>query len=265
MRGRLPGTLSCHIHGGDDEVLFEDIKNGDLSGWAHKKGARKVRKSAEQAFFDGLDWIWIDTLCIDKSSSAELSEAINSMFKWYNCSALCYAYLFDVRGKKGSSIKGCRWLSRGWTLQELIAPESVHFYDEHWRFIGTRNDLAGEIESITGIDHVLLYNYDDENEGKSDSSFRPTPSRPKTAVQDILASLSVASRMFWASSRQTTRSEDAAYCLMGLFNVNMPLLYGEGKKSFARLQDEIIKVSTDTSILAFTASTRRLRSVLVSD
>ncbi|KAK7988524.1 hypothetical protein PG989_008839 [Apiospora arundinis] len=213
----------------EDEVLFDDIKNWASSGWEHKQGGQKVRKSAEQALSDDLKYIWIDTLCIDKSSSAELSEAINSMFNWYQGSAVCYAYLFDIDSAGGGGIENCKWLSRGWTLQELIAPPA-HPDDV---------DVDG---------------------GRSDWN-----SRPIAAVHELLASVSVASRMFWASKRQTTRCEDAAYCLMGLFNVNMPLLYGEGRKAFVRLQEEIIKISTDTSILAFADLRPEFSGVLASE
>ncbi|KAK6842694.1 HET-domain-containing protein [Apiospora arundinis] len=239
----------------EDEVLFDDIKNWASSGWAHKQGAQKVRKSAEQALSDDLKYIWIDTLCIDKSSSAELSEAINSMFNWYQGSAVCYAYLFDIDSAEGGGIENCKWLSRGWTLQELIAPERVRFFDMHWHFMGTRNTLAGHLD----------YEDADPDDVDVDGGRPDWNSRPIAAVHDLLASVSVASRMFWASRRQTTRCEDAAYCLMGLFNVNMPLLYGEGKKAFVRLQEEIIKVSTDTSILAFANSMGDLSGVLAPE
>lgn len=195
-----------------------------------------MRQSAEVARSHSYNYIWIDTLCIDKSSSAELSEAINSMFKWYARSGVCYAYLFDVAGDERSNIRGCKWLTRGWTLQELIAPSDIVFFNRRWRSIGNRYGLAEELESTTGIDYLLLRSF----------------GRTEMSAQSILASISVASRLFWASKRRTTRAEDAAYCLMGLYNVNMPLLYGEGEKAFARLQEEIIKVTTDTSILALT-------------
>ncbi|KAK8083534.1 HET-domain-containing protein [Apiospora saccharicola] len=252
-------------HTWEKEITFGDIKNWASSGWLEKQGAQKVRQSAEQARLDNLQYIWIDTLCIDKSSSAELSEAINSMFKWYECSAVCYAYLFDITGEKGSSIRGCKWLSRGWTLQKLIAPARVRFYNMHWYYIGTRNSLAEDLQSITGIDYVLLHNFEDEDDIDPRCLLDPMASRPETKIQDILASISIASRMFWASGRQTTRSEEAAYCLMGLFSVNIPLLYGEGGKAFARLQEEIIKVTTDTSILVFADMCRSPTNVLAPE
>ena len=164
----------------------------------------------------------LHSCCIDKKSSAELSEAINSMYRWYNHAAVCYAFLADVCWTDDVAeievqLKSSRWFTRGWTLQELIAPQTVIFFSTEWRPLGTKARLTPALSSITGIDPDYL-------EGK-----------------DIkLASIS--KRMFWASSRKTTRTEDIAYCLLGIFDINMPLLYGEGKRAFRRLQEEILKV-----------------------
>jgi len=175
--------------------------------------------------------------CIDKTSSAELSEAINSMFRWYKRAVICYAYLSDVELGGGvdmhpsypgvpSKFAQSRWFSRGWTLQELIAPKEVVFYSRDWGIIGSRERLCLALEEITGIKRDLL------NTG--DVKFA-----------------SVADRMTWAAKRTTTRVEDVAYCLLGIFDVNMPLLYGEGQKAFTRLQEEILRTSTDQSIFAW--------------
>ena len=174
-----------------------------------------------------------DRCCIDKTSSAELSEAINSMYLWYQEAALCYAYLPDVPSNDPSTLSSqlaeSKWFTRGWTLQELLAPSTVYFYGEQWVELGTKASLHKTISRITGIpDRVLL--------------------------MDPLAKISVAMRMSWASKRRTTRLEDMAYCLMGIFRVNMPTLYGEGEKAFARLQQEIIKVSEDHSIFAWSGN-----------
>ncbi|KAI0126366.1 heterokaryon incompatibility protein-domain-containing protein [Xylariales sp. AK1849] len=216
----------------DDEVLFEDVYKQDPSIWKGKTGAGKVRSSCRQALKDRYDYIWIDTCCIDKSSSAELSEAINSMFIWYEAASVCYAYLSDSTG----AYKNCLWFTRGWTLQELIAPGDVKFFDKYWKLFGTREHDAVTISKLTGIDDRLLSR---------------TYSNMYGPLQDVLRTVSVATRMFWASKRSTTRVEDVAYCLMGIFNINMPLLYGEGNKAFRRLQEEILKSSGDDSILAF--------------
>ncbi|KAI0098141.1 heterokaryon incompatibility protein-domain-containing protein [Nemania sp. FL0031] len=219
---------------GEDEVNFKDMQDR----WVKKKeGFRKILYTCEQAQRDGIDWAWIDTCCIDKSSSAELSEAINSMYAWYHSSATCYAYLADVLTDddlvtEQSRFRGSRWFNRSWTLQELIAPREVKFYDKEWRHIGNeagpQNGFAKLLEEITGIPKDCLV------EHRSPSSY------------------SVAKRMSWASKRKCTRIEDIAYSLIGIFNVNMPLLYGEGAKAFIRLQEEIMKEIDDHSLYAWT-------------
>lgn len=172
-----------------------------------------------------------DTVCIDKSSSAELSEAINSMYRWYQNAQICYAYLADVtvaekpRGG-GSAFERSRWFTRGWTLQELIAPSNLVFYSSDWRRIGTKSELRDIISEITGINVGVLGGTDPDH-------------------------FSIAQRMSWASKRKTTRVEDIAYCLLGIFGVNMTLLYGEGERSFVRLQEEIMKASDDHSLFAW--------------
>ena len=155
--------------------------------------------------------------CIDKTSSAELTEAINSMFRWYKSSEVCYVYLSDVSSCDYilEQFKKARWFQRGWTLQELIAPDNVIFHSKEWHQFGTKAGLSAFISDITNIDPLFL---DSEN----------------------LASASIAQKMSWASKRETSRPEDIAYCLLGIFDVNMPLIYGEGSKAFLRLQEEII-------------------------
>lgn len=238
---------------GEDEVLYEDFqqprkthhKFGLRPAWWGKAAAGKVASSCARALKDGFEYIWIDTCCIDKSSSAELSEAINSMFQWYVQATRCYAYLEDVDlaggdtsgpdggcGWKNTVLAGSRWFKRGWTLQELIAPPALELYDCCWKSIGTRDEMAPVLEEITGIPRVILR--------------RPQERSPRR----LLSCYSAASKMSWAANRKTTRPEDEAYCLMGLFNVNMPLLYGEGRKAFLRLQEEIIRTTSDQSILA---------------
>lgn len=196
-------------------------------------GFSKVRAACKQARQDNLAYLWADTVCIDKSSSSELSEAINSMYVWYERANICYVYLSDVpahpRDKMDALdlVRKSRWFKRGWTLQELLAPTHVVFYSREWSPLGTKNALAVLISGVTKIDQVCL------NKRKR------------------LDEYSIAQRMAWAADRVTTRTEDIAYCLLGIFGINMPLLYGEGTKAFRRLQEEIIKVMDDHSILAF--------------
>ncbi|KAF2758951.1 HET-domain-containing protein, partial [Pseudovirgaria hyperparasitica] len=217
----------------DGEVLFEDM--ADLRIASRKPGFKKIELTCKQALCDGLDWVWVDTCCIDKKSSAELSEAINSMFDWYRCSTLCYAYLSDIEGDAG--ISESRWFTRGWTLQELIAPNNLMFYSRKWRKLGSRYDRAEEVSSRTKIGVEFLN--------------REGPGINPADVRQNLKKASVAYKMSWASDRTTTRIEDNAYSLLGIFQVNMPLLYGEGNRAFGRLQEEIMRISDDQSMLAW--------------
>ncbi len=135
-----------------EEVVFSDITEGNAD-YTRKKGWYKIDKSCRQALKDGLDYIWADTVCIDKSSSAELSEAINSMFKWYQRASICYAYLCDL---PEVPFHESRWFTRGWTLQEMIAPERLHFYDRDWDFRGSKLELLDTLHDITGVDTTAL-------------------------------------------------------------------------------------------------------------
>ncbi|RMY41808.1 hypothetical protein D0865_12183 [Hortaea werneckii] len=288
----------------DDEVLFKDMD--DLEKAKAKSGWQKIEYVCRQALEDGLEWAWVDTCCIDKSSSAELSEAINSMFNWYKCSTVCYVYLCDLtitatlrddapmvsawlekarnmthikvphtnpeldisktlwqehaayfemvtcetrsgirkridaegsgRHRDGLEISlidtlgafsKVKWWSRGWTLQELLAPRNVVFMDQKWQQIARLPELVVTVSTISSVDvKVLLH----------------------TAS---LQSRCIAERLSWASRRSTTREEDSAYSLLGIFDANMPLLYGEGNRAFKRLQEVISLRLNDLSIYAW--------------
>ncbi|KAK0627626.1 heterokaryon incompatibility protein-domain-containing protein [Immersiella caudata] len=234
----------------DDEVLFEDMATPERMVevvTSKPKAWTKVQRSCAMARALSFDYIWIDTLCIDKSSSAELSEAINSMFEWYALSSVCLAYISDYKDeglKSGAAdpenFMKSRWFTRGWTLQELIAPANLVFYDRDWFPIGDRRFLANAVSSKTSIYRRFLA--------------RKGPSRDDNLreLRRNLTAVCVAAKMRWVSARKTGRPEDTAYCMLGLFNVNMPLLYGEGaEKAFIRLQEEIIKHSFDQTILAW--------------
>jgi hypothetical protein len=227
--GTIPKYAILSHRWEEEELTFQDLpsKEGSMT-----KGWRKVKGCCSQALKDGYAWVWVDTCCIDKSSSAELSEAINSMFNWYKKAGVCYAYLSDVpplnlshknvyNGTGSLPFRQSRWFTRGWTLQELLAPSEVFFYAQDWTFIESRSWIEPIILDITGI---RLRDWE-------------------TAC--------VAQKMSWASARKTTRVEDAAYCLMGIFGVNMPPLYGEGENAFLRLQNEIMRISDDESIFAW--------------
>lgn len=220
----------------DEELTFNDISRADRS---EHPGWEKIARCCERASHDGWDYVWIDTCCIDKGDATELSEAINSMFLWYEQAGICYAYLQDVPPKytglrPGSSdgeipwihrFRDSRWFTRGWTLQELLAPPHVQFLDQTWGPIGSREIWAREVCAATGI----------------------SPDQ-----QSNFKSACVATKLSWASTRQTTRVEDRAYSLLGLFEVNMPLIYGEGGRAFLRLQEELIRTSADETIFAWT-------------
>lgn len=215
------------------EVTLQDLSRSDVQSM---EGYSKLSKACEMAQDFGFEYLWMDTCCIDKSNSVELSEAINSMYMWYMNSGICLAYLDDVAGSIFlDDCSGSVWFSRGWTLQELIAPAEVLFYDRNWSLLGTRASLGTYIEKASGIEQRILLTrrFDD---------------------------VSVAKKMSWASRRVTTRLEDEAYCLMGIFNVNMPALYGEGRKAFIRLQEEILKQTNDHSIFAWGCRNRSVIS-----
>ncbi|KAK4197364.1 putative vegetative incompatibility HET protein [Triangularia verruculosa] len=218
-----PHAILSHTWGNeDDELSFREIKNGLLKPGSI--GFFKLDGCCKKAQLDGLDYVWIDTCCIDKSDHVELSEAINSMFKWYRNAAICYVYLSDV--SPHNRFSHSRWFRRGWTLQELIAPRELSLYSSNWTFIGSREDLASQIELITGIPEDFLYGNGDFHRA------------------------SVAQRFSWASKRTTKRKEDMAYCLLGLFDVSLPIIYGDDH-AFARLQREIMIKLRDDSIFAW--------------
>ncbi|WPJ63916.1 hypothetical protein SMAC4_12918 [Sordaria macrospora] len=296
----------------DDEVTFQDFTLLPRHELEKKKGYAKIKQTCQRAKKSGIKWAWVDTCCIDKTSSAELMEAINSMWEWYKGATVCFAFLEDlepVPGTEGGSGTGrsriglglplqaghgqnghgrsekrlsvsddggsndgsnvsaatgsgagtgsttsspssslyiqaermehlsheekvrrfgaCRWFTRGWTLQELIAPLQMGFYNSKWEFVGEKSALKHVLAEITQISESVLEN----------SALLPT--------------IPVAQRMSWASSRVTTRPEDMTYCLLGIFDVQIPFLYGEGEKAFIRLQEEIVKETNDFSLFAW--------------
>lgn len=220
-----PYAILSHTWEADEEeVTYQDIVKGtgkDKAGW------RKLRFCGQQAAHDGLRYFWVDSCCIDRSNSTELSEAINSMFRWYNEATKCYVYLTDVSASTYSqatrslertwehAFRNSRWFTRGWTLQELLAPPEVQFFSREGIPLGSRKSLEQQIHERTGIPIQAL-------EGSPLSDF------------------SVDERLSWAEMRQTSRKEDAAYSLLGLFNVHIPLIYGEGRSNaMARLLQEL--------------------------
>ncbi|KAF2726586.1 hypothetical protein EJ04DRAFT_582580 [Polyplosphaeria fusca] len=225
--GRVPAYAILSHTWGENEVVFQDIEPNAGTGKAvSKAGWRKIQFCADQAAADGLQYFWIDTCCIDKRNAVELGAAINSMFRWYQNASCCYVYLSDVSTAKGEgsdstwkeAFRTSRWFQRGWTLQELLAPKLVEFFSLEGERLGNKLVLEPEIHNIIGI--------------------------PEKALRgDALSNFSIKERRSWAERRNTTIEEDEAYCLIGIFNVSMALIYGEGRyHAFRRLEEEIHKL-----------------------
>ncbi len=227
VSGNVPPYAILSHTWGEDEVTFRDLAEGTSQS---KAAHEKIRFCAQQAAKDGLQYFWVDTCCIDKSNSTELSEAINSMFRWYQHASKCYVYLQDVsisdsyangqlsRSMRESDFRKSRWFTRGWTILELIAPTSVEFFSREGARLGDKISLEQQIHGTTGI--------------------------PIEAIRGTipLSLFSVPERMSWAANRQTTLVEDKAYSLLGIFDIYMPLIYGEGgENAFNRLREEIEK------------------------
>ena len=221
-----PYAILSHTWNEGEEVAFQELIDG--TGKV-KPGYEKIRFCAAQAKRDGLRHFWVDTCCINRSNNSELSEAINSMFRWYRGATRCYVYLLDVssgvsdtRDKPSilpfeSAFRGSRWFTRGWTLQELLAPSSVEFFSREGNRLGDKQSLQQKIHEITGITIQALQ-------------------------ENSLSQFSVDERLSWAQNRQTTRKEDQAYALLGIFDVYMPLIYGEGRdNALKRLLKKIYK------------------------
>ena len=223
---RLPPYAILSHTWSDEEVTFQDMSAPRRFG---KRGYDKILQTCRLALEQGLEFAWVDTCCIDKSSSAELTESINSMFQWYKNAAVCYVYLEDLRpaAPAADELEYCRWFTQGWTLQELLAPDTIHLYDMTWTCRGSKQNFIDAISRATWIPDKVLHRH------------------------QALKECSVAARMSWAAHRQTARIEDTAYCLLGLLDVNMPLIYGEGLKAFRRLQEEIVKRNNDLTIFAW--------------
>jgi len=212
-------AILSHTWGVDsEEVTYNDLNK---STGIHKSGYDKIRFCAQRSDDDGLRFFWIDTCCINKANFTELSEAINSMFKWYREATRCYVYLSDVPDPKDptstaeSAFPNSRWFKRGWTLQELIAPSSVEFFSRSGELLGSKKSRVQQIHQITRIDIGALQG-------------------------NCLSEFSIDKRISWTTGRETKVEEDAAYCLLGIFDIHMPLIYGEGRqRAFDRLRRKV--------------------------
>lgn len=221
-------AILSHTWDQDDsqEIRLEDVEMRPNSS---KRGWDKLRFCLNRAKHDGLQWVWIDTCCIDKRDAVELSTAINSMFRWYENAARCYVYLTNVSSANESdsdwhsAFRSSRWHSRGWTLQELIAPTDLDFYSRESQHLGSRKSLVTMLVDITGVSAGALQG-------------------------ETLANFSVEEKEAWAITRTTTVEEDMVYSLLGIFDVTMPLIYGEGKeRARRRLRHELLLNTTGES------------------
>jgi hypothetical protein len=228
----LPYAILSHTWIEGQEVTYQDLMTGTGKG---KSGYDKIKFCAEQAATDGFQYFWVDTCCINKSDSTELTTAINSMFRWYRNARKCYVYLEDVsasgdiaaiqtdQNRWKEAFRGSRWFTRGWTLQELIAPAIVEFFSKERKLLGDKVSLELMIHEITRI--------------------------PTRALQGhIFSDFSIRERQSWVSQRQTSEEEDLVYCLLGLCEVSMPPIYGEGMTAaLKRLEITIEQFSKDRS------------------
>jgi hypothetical protein len=223
--GDVPAYAILSHTWGDEEVIFQDMEAGaDISKTVSKAGWRKIQFCAKQAAADGLQYFWVDTCCIDKKNAVELGAAINSMFRWYQNAARCYVYLSDVSKPDTraddqraweEAFRKSRWFTRGWTLQELIAPRLVNFFSLEGKRLGSKLSLQSKIHEITGIAINALRG-------------------------DLLSNFSIQERRSWAERRNTTIEEDEVYCLIGIFDISMVPNYGERRdQAFRRLEEDI--------------------------
>jgi hypothetical protein len=230
LEGQTEYAILSHRWLGRGEITFKDYTADRLTSDEKSPALDKIRGACKAAQFWDVEWIWIDNVCIDKSSSAELTESINSMFRWYRQAKICIVFLADVTASLNNASGRSQWFERAWTLQELLAPRQMEFYDGNWQPFGSKQDLARDIAAVSGIDPWYL-------DGRR--HFRTA---------------SIATRLSWQAHRKATRPEDLAYSLLGILDVSMDARYGEGMKAFMRLQEELIRnqTATDESLFAWT-------------
>lgn len=243
-------AILSHRWGAEEVTYKEYRKNRDTV--QHRTGYKKIIEFCHVSRQRGFHYAWVDTCCIDKRSSAELSEAINSMYRWYKKCAQCFVFLEDYNPRDPASLGACEWFSRGWTLQELIASTYCIFFTATWTVIGHKhhwNDVHCPCRAVATEPQQAIQAWGPNLLGDL-VAITSIPEWILNGAQGVL-DCGVAQRMSWASRRVTTRVEDRAYSLLGIFDINMPLLYGEGPRAFRRLQEEIIRTSNDASIFCF--------------
>ncbi|KAI0185607.1 hypothetical protein EV127DRAFT_348003 [Xylaria flabelliformis] len=250
-------AVLSHRWVGQEEITYDQLKDEIKGLRSNTAPARtpqldKIFRAAETARNLGIKWIWIDSCCINYADAIEQTKSINSMLKWYSDAKLCITYLNDVQkhepygdalGPKcldslerdGPSI----WFSRGWTLQELLSPQDIRFYDKDWNFIGTKMTLARVLEEITGIDQCYL------------------------TREKHFETACITTKMSWMAGRTTTRVEDIAYSMLGILNINMTTQYGEGLRAFKRLQQALLSMSGDECLFSWKMPDRNTRSKFI--
>ena len=246
-------VMPSHVWG-EDEPLYGDMKliANIFEMSSSSPGIVKLQNFCRIAKQRGFHWCWSDTCCIDKTSSAELQESINSMFKWYRNSALTIAFLWDVLQSTSEALKRSRWFTRGWTLQELLAPTAIEFYMGDWTPF-----LAPSSEGATPLNYKLIPEFV--------QSLETILCIDKTYLVDFNPGLDeVREKMRWMATRRTTKIEDMAYCLLGILDLRLPVLYGKEERAFIRLQDEIMKNTDDTCIFDWVGKPSSLNSYLAS-
>ena len=258
---------------GKGEISYKDMRkkrNPKAPGYAKILGFCDFARRQPATIFERklLEWGWVDTCCIDKSSSAELSEAINSMYQWYEAACLCCVYLADIEslcdadGGVDDSFVRSEWFKRGWTLQELLAPGDIVFCSATWDILGHICPPWQRQFQCNTHDGIGSYCYCIKERGRCiyHQIAEATGIAPNYFGGQALEA-SVGCRMSWAADRKTSRVEDEAYCLLGLLGVNIPIIYGEGRRAFQRLQEELIRRSPDLSVLAWSRPDRGCKVV----
>lgn len=272
------------------DTLFELVTQRRIASRPVDSGFRKLVHFCYHSLHEHkCEFAWMDTCCIDKSSSAELDESIRSMFNWYKTSAICIIYLGSTRceGGKIDAIVKDPWFTRGWTLQELLGPTASKFYDKDWKtiFPGSNDKRSND-----KLDGKISSSRDDEDESEFDEDVLNAFSLPRGAnakhysdLERFLHAISrftdipvdsilqfkpglddARKRLSWVSKRQTTRIEDHAYCMIGMLDVTMPIAYGEGHNAFYRLQEAIIRNSNDRSLFIWCGRSAMSSTMLAS-
>jgi hypothetical protein len=229
----------------DDETNYKDIKKRrnpetvgykkvqDFCAFIRRTNVTNTRAMEVRGLKRDCQWLWIDTACIDKSSSAELSESINSMYYWYTNAEVCYAYLSDVQSPHPTAaimeFMTSQWFTRGWTLQELLAPRIVVFLDRNWGVIGHKHSLPDCDLGCQGFGPEL------------NAKIERITSIEQNVMVRRISNWSFEKVKHWSSLRETTRFEDRAYCLLGLLGINMVPIYGERENAWDRLEEEYRK------------------------